>query len=94
MKLLKKAARIFVKDKAKAAAKKKLKKKRAKRRKCLLKAGLFLLPFGAAVFSAGFFLGVKTEDVKAFVQGKPVPEKFKGKLVGRLWKMRPGKEKG
>ena len=86
-----KTVKAAVKDKAKAVVKKELKKKRAKHRKSLLKVVLFVLPFGAAMFSVGFFLGIKTEDVKAFVKGKAVPEKFKRKLIGRLWKLRLGK---
>ncbi|MCR5842807.1 MAG: hypothetical protein K6G66_02495 [Oscillospiraceae bacterium] len=84
-KLLQTIAKVFVARKveegAKAAASAVIKKKL----KSALVFGLCTLLFAAV----SFFLGKYYDDVKAYTYGEPVPEKYEGTIIGKLWAAKP-----
>ena len=84
-KLLQTIAKVFVARKveegAKAAASAVIKKKL----KSALVFGLCTLLFAAV----SFFLGKYYDDVKAYIYGEPVPEKYEGTIIGKLWAAKP-----
>ena len=53
--------------------------------KSALVFGLCTLLFAAV----SFFLGKYYVDVKAYTYGEPVPEKYEGTIIGKLWAAKP-----